>query len=207
MNLIHIDDPSAGAKILAQKITDYLNKDKKVLWLLSGGSNISISVETLNILEGIFPDLSQKLAVTLTDERYGHVGHDDSNWQQLINTGFKFNLVQAQPILQNLPLEETIEKFNKNYSDLIKWSDITIAQFGVGTDGHTAGILPKSDRFTRISLSLEDIKGIPIAYTFIFGKNKERIFKILINENISTDEMPSQILKSIGESYICSDLV
>ena len=206
MQFLHISSPKEGAEILTKKIEDNLRAGHKVLWLLSGGSNIGISVQALKILQA--KNISLKnLTVTLTDERYGLVGHPDSNWQQLINTGFNFDLVKHQPILQNLDFNQTVEKFKQNYQELYDWADMVIGQFGIGTDGHTAGILPKPDKYKRISLDLETIKNIDIACTFVFGEAKREVIQSLKNKNLSLDIMPAQILKEIKDSYLLSDCV
>ena len=118
-------------------------------------------------------------------------------------------------------------KFGKNYRDLTAWADIIIGQFGIGTDGHTAGVLPgtigvtdhgtacfyarrkllqgrEGKNFDRITLTLKTIRNINITYTFAFGDSKKEIVEKLKNENISLAEMPAQILKEIKESYLYS---
>jgi 6-phosphogluconolactonase/glucosamine-6-phosphate isomerase/deaminase len=221
MEFLHIDNKEEGAKILAKKIGEYLKQDKKVLWLLSGGSNISISVKVLNILKSNDKDglLKNNLAVTLTDERFGPVGHSDSNWQQLILEGFEMRRMRNVPVLKNLTLEETRKKFAENYQELVTWADVIIGQFGIGSDGHTAGILPntigvnsteitcgyEAGKFQRISLTLNTIKSISIAYVFIFGEEKRRVVQFLKNQNLALADMPAQILKLIREAYLYTD--
>jgi 6-phosphogluconolactonase/glucosamine-6-phosphate isomerase/deaminase len=222
MNYLHLNNQIDGVVILADKISEYLRQNKKVLWLLSGGSNISISVEVLKILKSGFGDkLKTNLAVTLTDERYGSVGHIDSNWQQLIHGGFDMEAVQAVPVLFELPLEQTTKKFGEDYQALTLWADVIIGQFGIGPDGHTAGVLPGtigatdtstacsyvSDRFIRISLTLKTIELISYAYVFAFGESKREVIHSLQIENISLIEMPAQIFKKMSESYLFTDQI
>jgi len=53
-----------------------------VLWLVPGGSNIPIAVEAMDMIRKEMSGLSLKyLTITLSDERYGSVGHKDSNWK------------------------------------------------------------------------------------------------------------------------------
>lgn len=222
MKFLHVNSQAECAEILALKIGEFLQQDRKVLWLLSGGSNIFISVEALELLKVRFPQgFNNKLTVTLTDERYGPVGHRDSNWQQLINAGFDFSIVQAVPVLNNnLTLEEMVVSSSKNYRDLINLSDFIIGQFGIGSDGHIAGVLPQTigvtakgtvcnyqaEKFTRISLTLETIKNVTVAYAFVFGDSKREMLQSLYRKDINLADMPAQILKQISESYLCSDL-
>lgn len=222
MQFLKINDQREAGVILAEKIRENIKQNKKVLWLLSGGSNINIAVETLNLLKKDFGEsLVENLAVTLMDERYGPVGHADSNWQQLIKDGFDFTLVRSIPVLQNLEPKETVIKFGKNYRDLTAWADVIIGQFGLGGDGHTAGVLPdtigitdqgtayfyNSRKFQRITLTLSTLKKINIAYTFAFGESKKDVVFSLQNKDISLSEMPAQILKQIPESYLYSDQI
>jgi len=220
MQFIKLKDGIEGGKIVAGKIGEYFKQNKKVLWLLSGGSNIALEVETLNTLKREFGEnLKECLAVTLVDERYGNIGHQDSNWIQLLQNGFDISLVRALPILCGLEPKETVIKFGKNYRDLTAWADIIIGQFGLGSDGHTAGVLPdtigvtdqstacfyKSDKYERITLTLKTIRNIDIAYTFALGESKKEIIESLQVTDLPLEEMPAQVLKQIPESYLFSD--
>ena len=170
--------------------------------------------------------MKEKLAVTLTDERYGNIGHADSNWIQLLQNGFDISAVRALPVLCGLEPKETVIKFGKNYRDLTAWADIIIGQFGLGSDGHTAGVLPdtigvkdqgtacfyksnptsqgygEARKYDRITLTLKTIRNINIAYVFAFGESKKEIVEKLKKEEISLEEMPAQIMKEIPESYL-----
>lgn len=212
--------PTDAGNILAERISRSLRAGERVLWLLSGGSNIGIAIEALPKLKAEFGDtLKDHLAVTLTDERYGPVGHADSNWQQLSVAGFDFTAVKARPVLQGLSLTETVSEFTRTYQSLCCFAGVIIAQFGIGADGHTAGVLPgtigvhdtvvacgyKSKEFTRITLTLPTIKNLPIAYTFAFGSAKKGIIEQLESGQTSLSDMPALVLKDIPESYLYSD--
>lgn len=222
MKFLHIDNQQQGAKILADKISDFLSQDKKVLWLLSGGTNIVISAEVMKILENNFMEkLPSNLTVTLIDERFGLAGHPDSNWQKLIDAGFNVDYIKSVPVLFGLTLEETTRKFSKNYKELSEWSDVIVGQFGVGVDGHIAGVLPNTKgvtdteiacdydgaEFRRVSLTLNTIRKVSIAYTFIFGESKKEMLNTLQSKDLSLAEMPAQILKQIPESFLYSDQI
>jgi 6-phosphogluconolactonase/glucosamine-6-phosphate isomerase/deaminase len=222
MQFIKLKDQSEEGEIVAKKIGEYLKDNKKVLWLLSGGSNILLEVETLNILKQEFGEsLKESLAVTLTDERYGNIGHADSNWIQLLQNGFDISAVRALPVLCGLEPKETVIKFGKNYRDLEAGAHVIIGQFGIGADGHTAGVLPDTigvkdqgtacfysgGQYERITLTLKTIRNINIAYTFAFGESKKEIVEKLKNEDLSLEEMPAQVLKEIPESYLFSDQI
>lgn len=220
MNFININNITDTSKVLADKIGYFLAQNKKILWLLSGGSNVHISVGTLNILKVNYSDLlKSNLMVMLMDERYGLVGHDDSNWQQLIKAGFDISSVHAVPVLVNVDRVLTTKLFADNYTKLKEESDLIIGQFGIGIDGHTAGVLPNTcgvnsvdvsctyngEGFERITLTLNELKNIDMAITFAFGESKKEIIKLLQNQDIPFKDMPAQVLKQIPESYLYSD--
>src|SRR5258708_2139506 len=86
----------AGQELLVNAILLPLQEQKTVLWLISGGSNIKIATAVMAKLIGN----ESNLWVTLTDERYGKVGHPDSNWQQLLEAGFDPGHAKTYPILR-----------------------------------------------------------------------------------------------------------
>ena len=151
IRLINTNKPESGIKALADEMISVLKKGKRVLWLVSGGSNIPIAVRVMNMIrtnsladEGLSESEStlSNLTVALTDERYGLVGHADSNWKQLEDAGFNFDGVNKITVLKGKPLEETVSDYEKN---IRKATDETLAdggsiigQFGIGTDGHIA---------------------------------------------------------------------
>jgi 6-phosphogluconolactonase len=207
--------------VLAERIRKELVFGKKVLWLIPGGSNIPLSVRAMRSLRSaLSPAYLSKLAVTLTDERYGPVDHADSNWKQLVDAGFDSSGLVVRPVLMGYPLEETVRRYGDNARELFAWADLVIGQFGIGADGHIAGCLPGSPAiesadtavsysapsFTRITLSLAAIRKVSVAYAFVFGDSKQRAIDDLRNKDLPLSEEPAQILKSIPEAYLYSDV-
>lgn len=207
------------ADVLAKRLASLLKENRKVLWLICGGSNIKISVLTMNeLLKLVSADELARMKVILTDERYGPVGHKDSNWQQLIETGFAFDKVEAVPLLVGLPLAETVKKYGENITELFSWADHIVAQFGMGTDGHIGGVLPHtigvntsdvavgydSKLFVRMSISLKTMQKINTAYAFVFGESKKDALQKL-HDGTDLDELPSRVLKLIPEAYLYTD--
>ncbi len=211
MEYIKSKDFNQGAEDLATDITLALRDGKKVLWILTGGSTIPSSVVALNLIKEGVNDLSN-LTVTLTDERYGEVGHPDSSWQKLIDAGFDFDSLNQVPVLTGLRFSETARDFESKIEDLFSDNDLIIAQFGVGSDIHIAGIIPNSEAtrevglvssyatfdFNRITLSFEAIKRIDRAYVFIFGPSKEGVVEELKSSKESLANKPANILKDIA---------
>jgi len=205
--------------VITERLTSELAGGKRVLWLLCGGSNV---IAEAAIMRHIPADLSENLTVTLTDERYGEVGHKDSNWQQLIEAGFDGKSAKALPVLNGKPLEQTVADYGASAKELLAKSDITIALFGIGADGHIAGILPESPAarettalaagydsppYTRLTLTFPALRQIDAAYAMAFGSGKQTALQRLQNEDLALTEQPSQILKQLPEATLFSDQI
>lgn len=218
MNSIEESNPAGASEALAKGISTALKKGK-VLWLVCGGSNIPLSVAAMDFVrsEVPFEDL-ERLTVALTDERYGPVGHADSNWKQLMDAGFSFPS-HTIPVLTGKPLEETVTEYARNIAQAFADASKVIAQFGIGADGHIAGVLPHTvgvadthticaydaPPYTRITLTLSALKKVSAAYAFVFGSSKHDMLMRLQNETVSLADMPSQILKELPQAYLYTD--
>ena len=207
-----------GAVALAKCLKSALTSDKKVLWLLTGGSSITASVEAMNLL----PDeLTRNLTITLGDERYGPVGHKDSNMQQVLDAGFAAKQATIVPVLIDQGLDETATQFARVLQQAFDDGWTVIAQFGIGTDGHISGILPHSPAVSanglvatyqgpdhiRITTTFEAIRQFDVVYAMAYGESKRQALENLLNRNLSLDEQPAQIFKSMKKVYIYNDQI
>lgn len=221
INFIQCNDSDIGRDSLANKLCDLLNDNKKVLWLICGGSNIATAVKVMDLVQKAIP--VQKLSnftVMQTDERYGPVGHKDSNWQQMLDQGFDFKNIEHISILRNLSLDQTVQQYGLEVAKAFEDADIIVAQLGIGGDGHIGGILPQTPAiqdtnpttgyeaspFTRISISFPYFRKINIAYVFAFGSSKQKAIEDLKSRDLSLDEQPCQILKEMKEVYFYTDV-
>ena len=101
---------------IVKKIAKQLAKNRTVLWLVSGGSNIDIEVSVLKMLELGNLDTGN-LTIIAIDERYGKYDHKDSNSFQLRKAGFRPKHAKYVDVLDNdLSFEDTI----KGYEDIIR---------------------------------------------------------------------------------------
>lgn len=217
MKITRMSNVSDAAKVLSSVLIDALKNNNKVVWLIPGGSNIPISVEVSKYLPTI---LKSKLTVTLTDERYGNYGHKDSNWQQLMDEGFDFDSIEALPFLDkdNKQMTDQVKSLNIKLSRIIK-NAYLIGQFGIGTDGHTAGIKPHSlatesealvcgyqaPDFVRLTTAFNLIKKLDEAHVFALGSSKVQILEKLKHEDVPLPEMPAQIFKQVRKSVIYNE--
>lgn len=211
-----------GTADLTERLVRELASGKKVLWLISGGSNIPATVQIMNTIP---QKLRPKLTILLADERFGPEGHTDSNWQQLIESGLKPDGAKIYQVLKDgKSLELTVSDYNIAYETAVALNDLVIAQLGVGTDGHIAGLLLNSSALTatqsiasfisdekpplsRLTITFAGFKQIDAAYCFAFGQPKAETLKKLQKRNIAIETQPAQILKQIPEAYLYNDQV
>jgi 6-phosphogluconolactonase/glucosamine-6-phosphate isomerase/deaminase len=218
MHYIKTADSNAGAMMLAEYITRGLLGGRKLLWLVCGGSNIPI---TVSVMQRIDNTPLENLTIMLTDERYGVVGHTDSNAQQLTNAGFQPGAATFIPVLRNEALEETVEDYDIDYLGVTNGINQIIAQFGIGADGHIAGILPNSpaiqsseqavgyqaQEFTRITLTPRALAKVTTAFCFVYGETKLSAMTALHDQELSIMDEPAQLLKGLPDVYIYNDLM
>jgi 6-phosphogluconolactonase/glucosamine-6-phosphate isomerase/deaminase len=217
MQFVKVKDWQPGIDALGARLKRELKSGKKVLWLVPGGSNIPAAARIMATL----PDeLTERLAILLTDERYGIPGHKDSNYKQLLAAGFDRKQAMFMPALvEGLNLQETARHYEELVERAFSRADTVIGQFGIGTDGHIAGILPHSPAassgslvagyeappYVRLTLTLEALAQLSAAYAFVFGGDKLATLEKLQAEELPLQEQPAQILKHLPEAYIYSD--
>jgi 6-phosphogluconolactonase/glucosamine-6-phosphate isomerase/deaminase len=209
-----------AAGFVANSVLNQLKSDKKVLLFLTGGSSISVGVKIAEILkEKADENLLQSLTVTLTDERYGLINHPDSNWHQLLEKGFSLPKAKIIPVLIDEDKNITVEKFNNNLNEEFTRAEYKIGLFGIGADGHTAGILPESlavsakdlafgyetATFSRITITFKAIEKLDEIVVWAQGEDKWKVLKEL-QTDIDIIKQPAQILKKVPLLTIFSDM-
>lgn len=207
MQIKKVKDYVEPGGFIANKILEKLAQNKKVFWFATGGSSSRICIEVAKIIS---EHSHQGLTVSLTDERYGPVGHQDSNWQKLIEGGFVLPEARLMPVLLGENRSITTEQFNTKLEEALDSADYKIGLFGVGLDGHTAGILPESpavespdwavdygsEKFERITITPKTIARLDEAVVFTEGKEKLIILQSL-EKDANIKDQPAQILKSV----------
>lgn len=204
---------------LASAVIERLEEGKKVLLFLTGGSSIAVGIVLADILKK--SEIGEKinnLTITLTDERYGPVEHFNSNLFQLKERGFDLPGANIVPILVDDDRDITTEKFNNFLKEELVKAEYKIGLFGVGVDGHTAGILPESVAvdtekfvvgydtpvFSRITITPKAIEKLDQAVVWMQGKDKWPVLDSLQNE-IPIQKQPAQVLKKIPLLTIFTD--
>jgi 6-phosphogluconolactonase/glucosamine-6-phosphate isomerase/deaminase len=215
MIFIRISNPQAGSDYVADALTRQLKAGKKVLWLVPGGSGMDISVGAIRQLP---TDLLPGLSISLTDERYGPVGHPDSNWRQLAEKGFDVKGVTLYPVLNGDDLKTTAQNYAKLLDRLVEQADYSLALAGMGADGHILGIKPGSPAvssdnevvgyrakdYQRLSVTLPLLKKLDEVIIYAVGEDKHRQFGRL-SDDIPYSEQPAQMLKALKKVIILND--
>lgn len=217
MEIIVNNNPvSASAEYLASTIKEHLAADEHVLWLLSGGSGLQVVLATDQLLTGT--DLTN-LSVTLSDERYGTLGHPDENWQQLLDGGMTLSGATMYRPLIGEDRTKTTDEFGAWLMQVMTSADYTIGLFGIGTDGHTAGIKPHSsaatttawaehftgDDFERLTMTPLAVSQLDEAVLQASGVNKVPTLRTLLYETAEISVQPAQILKSVPKTTLFTD--
>lgn len=217
---MHIQKSSGtadAAQYISGAIIPKLQEGNNVLFLTTGGSGIAVVVEVAKILRESKVPLST-LTVIQTDERFGDVGHKDSNWKQIEDKGFSLPGATIIPTLSGLSLTETVNKYEASLRAQIQKATFCIGLFGMGADGHTAGILPGSSAveekafahgyeappFTRITMTAPAILMLDVAVLYAMGAEKGKAVLSLAEEkDIATQ--PAQVLKKLKEFVVFTD--
>jgi 6-phosphogluconolactonase/glucosamine-6-phosphate isomerase/deaminase len=204
-----------AANFVATSILCQLKLNKHILFFVTGGSSISVCVKVAELLK-VHPH--DNLTVMLTDERYGQYGHHDSNWYQLIEKGFSLPDAKLIPILIGEDMTKTTEKFEMILEEELKNAEYKIGLFGIGADGHTAGILPVSIAarsedlassfdtpiFSRITITSKVIEKLDEVVAWVQGEAKWKVLKDLEKE-MDIEKQPAQILKRVPLLTIFTD--
>lgn len=212
-------NPKEAANFITLSVLNRLKIGKRVLLFLTGGSSIAVGLEVAEILrKNGDENLIQNLTVTLTDERYGPIDHFNSNYFQLTEKGFNLSQAKIITILIDEDRNITTEKFNAKLKEEFKTADFKIGLFGVGVDGHTAGILPESkavdsqeliysydtSTFSRITITPKAIEKLDEAIIWAQGEDKWKIIEDL-SKDVSVIRQPAQILKKVPLLTIFTD--
>lgn len=217
MEFQKISDSQPVISYLVRTLKTYLSGGR-VLWLVPGGSSVAIAAAVSQQLRDV--DTSY-LTITLTDERYGVEGHPDSNWQQLLNAGFSFGNAAKLPVLSGRNMSETVQDFSKSLEKTLGSVDYRLGFFGMGADGHTAGILPESPavydenfasgydagNFMRITMTPKAITYLDETIVYATGEAKREALLNLNLENLPLDKQPAQIHKQIAKCTVFNDQI
>lgn len=207
------------ADILAHALTKAFENHDRVIWLLCGGSNIPISRAAMKLLPQKF---KSRLTVMQTDERFVDPESMDCNWHALMAGGFALEDAAAYPIVDGKhTLAETAERYAERVKEQFARAEYIIAQFGIGANGHIAGIMPDSvasrskdpvvgydaGDFKRVTLTFDMLREADEAYTFAYGSTKKEALTNLAEGKMSRTELPAGIVQEIPISNVYTDQI
>lgn len=226
-----------AAKKLAELLEKTVGEGEKTLLLLAGGSANDVYDAAAEFI--VAKDLS-KLMVIMGDERWdSNPAHADSDWKHFQDSRlyqlFKERNAITIDILSGDSLETETEKYNELLSKAKKNGYKIIAQLGIGSDGHTAGIIPsnkedfervfKTDKFAafhhfdskfnnRITITPAMIENIDYLLVYATGEAKLGVLKKLVSAKGLLDknkvgfvynEMPSLYLLKVKNAWVFTD--
>lgn len=217
MNYKHVSDIEPVAAYLADVIGEHLDAGERVLWLVSGGSGVHVGLRAAELLIG---RALNGLSVTLTDERYVPLGDSDENWQQLLDGGFTLPGTELYRPLTGADRAVATQAFGVWLDERLTVADYRIGLFGIGTDGHTAGIKPSSpaitatgvttdftgEDFERVTMTFPAIERLDEVVLQAFGDEKSRVLEQLLHEDLPLDEQPAQVLKRVPRCTLFTDV-
>ncbi len=216
-----MEGPEAAAKAVAAQLITAVKATKPTIWLVCGGSNIPTEVEIMNQLREAAPDSLGSLLILPMDERYGPPGHADSNYKQLQDAGFDPGKALWMDVLErNLPLPETVDYYGGLVEAAFASAQVVVGLFGLGTDGHTAGVLPGSPAvteaattvvgydsppFVRLTLTPGQLVKTTAAFVLAYGEAKKEPLERLRANQEDLQQLPSKLLYDIPEVSVYND--
>jgi 6-phosphogluconolactonase/glucosamine-6-phosphate isomerase/deaminase len=216
-----LEGQNEAVEAVGDRLCAELTDGKRVLWLVSGGSNVATEVEIMKLVHERAADRLSMLAILPMDERYGELGHANSNTQALREAGFDAgSAVWLDVLIRDLPLTETVAFYSDAAATALANAQVVIGQFGLGPDGHTAGILPNSPAatadtatvigyewqdYTRMTLSAEALKQVTAGYVLAYGDNKYKALHQLQKNTATFKKLPCKLLYEISEVYVYND--
>lgn len=206
------------------QLRQHLEKNPRVLWLVSGGSCILPQTAILNSVMQANGALADRLKILLIDERYGPIGHTESNYTALMNANFNMHhIVWPNYLLHAASAEDATAQYAQFFAEYSQQAYV-FSTLGIGDDGHIAGILPNSPatdphantivsymtpKYERITLSLDAIKRINSVAVFAYGPTKETILRKLHAEESrsSPNQLPSAVFFKMNQVYVFNEYI
>lgn len=197
-----------SASGLVARGIESIAKSDEILVLLSGGSSAAVGVGALEMLPA---SIQQNITVMLADERYVPYNSTDSNAQLLRSMNVQKYCRQFIETLtpDNQPQQQVTARYANSLARFKANNVPTVALLGIGTDNHTAGILPntiaaksnepyalyyETENFKRITITPPYFTNIKMAYVYAEGTDK-----LAAVNNISGQydaiNYPSQLVK------------
>lgn len=218
MHRLVVTNAEEAAKAIARGLDRALSSKLKVLWLLSGGSNIAVEAAVFGLLRHA---TVENLTISLADERFVPMDSPDSTWHALLEAGLNGQKARLEPPVVDwkASLEDAAKDWARRLKKAIDDADIVVGQFGIGADGHTAGILPhtagvnedqalvigyKGKDFERLTTTPAVFRRLDLATVVAMGQNKKLVLEQLMTD-VSSAEQPAQLLLQAKALIVYTD--
>ena len=217
---------TAGVAIdaISVNIGTELEHSMGVLWLVSGGSAILPQCEVMSRLRSkLSEEALEKLTILPVDERYGAYDHKLSNSAQMRRAGFEPGAATWHDVLdQRFPMTETVERYTELAEAAFAEARTVIATLGMGSDAHTAGLLPASPAVTdtistvvgyswtdyeRMTLGSRMLRQIDLADVLAYGESKRTALERLQQNGEPFGSMPAKLLYELPEVTVYNDFI
>jgi len=149
-----------------------------------------------------------KVYLFWSDERAVTSDHPNSNYHMAIETCFKHVPIPSSHIFR-MKTEDDIEKGALEYDQLISSKLFDLVMLGLGEDGHTASLFPKTHGLHttnrsaianfipqlntwRMSLTFDCINQATHIIMYVIGKQKADILHKILTAPYNPDELPAQ---------------
>lgn len=218
MHRLVVTNKEGAAGAIAHGLDSALKGKLKVLWLLSGGSNIALELQVLGMLKHAN---RHNLTISMIDERFVPLDSPHSNWHALLDGGLNGEVARLEPPIVDwgLSLHDAAHDWALRLGKRIDEADMVVGQFGIGADGHTAGILPhtegvheheklilgyKGGDYERLTTTPHLFKQLHLAIAVAVGKSK-RVILERMPTGVSADDQPAQLLLAAPELIVYTD--
>lgn len=199
---------------------DYLvrqlsSADGHILLMLSGGSSLAPIQEAFKELSD---DTLSRIDIAQIDARYVDIDAESSNWHRIKEAlGSKLDKTDTKLIFLNTgnaPEDITIA-YEMELNALLGSADTVIGVYGVGADGHVAGMLPtehaddfakfldgrlvvdyQAPDFIRMTTTQALMTRLGEAIVFACGPDKVAAIE-KINQDLPPHKHPAQMLKDV----------
>ncbi len=123
---------------------------------------------------------------------------------------------------KNLTFKDTIAYYNSAAEVCFRAARVIVGQFGVGSDGHTAGLMPHSPAlddsdqwavgyewpdYRRLSLTKYALSKVNYAIAVAFGADKRAPLADLQAGSKSLADLPARILETLPAAVIYNDQI
>lgn len=218
MRRLVVTNAEDAARAIARGLDRALSNNLKVLWLLSGGSNVAVEAAVFALLHHA---TAENLTVSLVDERFVPKDSPDSTWHALLSAGLNERKARLVPPVTdwNLSLADAAADWAKRLKAAMDEADVVVGQFGIGADGHTAGILPhttgahehktlaigyKGDDFERLTTTPAVFRALDLAIAVAMGEPKKPVLERMVTD-VADEEQPARLLLLAKELIVYTD--